>query len=123
MIEGRFDPDIWQQQCQQFLVATGISVSTISRVLNRDETIRVSTQTEQRIFEVAQQLGYAPAHRHGKGETRRGASRLKMGIAQMAAVLSIFCMVVYKRGYRLTDEFYHHVLAVLRDEESRAAGE
>ena len=74
-------------------------------------------------FEVAQQLGYAPAHRHGKGETRRGASRLKMGIAQMAAVLSIFCMVVYKRGYRLTDEFYHHVPAVLRGEESRAAGE
>ena len=32
---------------------------------------------------MAQQLGYAPAHRHGKGETRRGASRLKMGIAQM----------------------------------------
>ena len=25
------------------------------------------------------------------------------------AVLSIFCMVLYKRGYRLTDEFYHHV--------------
>lgn len=45
------------------------------------------------------------------------------GIAQMAAVLSIFCMVVYKRGYRLTDEFYHHVPAVLRGEESRAAGE
>jgi len=42
------------------------------------------------------------------------------GIAQMAAVPSILCMVVYKRGYRLTDEFYHHVL---RGEESRAAGE
>lgn len=33
------------------------------------------------------------------------------GIARMAAVPSIFCMVVYKRGYRLTDEFYHHVPA------------
>lgn len=53
-------------------VATGISVSTISRVLNRDETISVSTQTEQRIFEVAQQLGYAPAHRHGKGRPGAG---------------------------------------------------
>lgn len=42
------------------------------------------------------------------------------GISRMAAVPSIFCMVVYKRGYRLTDEFYHHVL---RGEESRAAGE
>ena len=42
------------------------------RVLNWDETIRVSTQTEQRIFEVAQQLGYAPAHRHGKGRPGAG---------------------------------------------------
>ncbi len=32
------------------------------------------------------------------------------GIARMAAVPSIFCRVVYKRGYRLTEEFYHHVL-------------
>ena len=40
--------------------ATGISTSTISRVLNRDKTISVSAQTQQRIFDVARGLGYVP---------------------------------------------------------------
>ena len=39
----------------------------------------------------------------------------------LPAVLSILCLVVYKRGYRLTDEYYHHILRVLRGEESRSA--
>lgn len=61
--------------------------------------------------------------RRNKKEALCAAYTGVAGIARMAAVLSIFCMVVYKRGYRLTDEFCHHVPAVLRDEESRAAGE
>lgn len=32
------------------------------------------------------------------------------------AILSLLCLVVYKKGYKLNDEFYHHVLAVLRGE-------
>lgn len=63
--------------------ATGISVSTISRVLNRDETISVSAQTQARIFSVAQELGYIPARRRARPEGRHAAGSLKMGIAQM----------------------------------------
>lgn len=37
----------------------------------------------------------------------------------LPALLSILCLVVYKRGYKLNDEFYHHILAVLRGEESK----
>ena len=37
--------------------ATGISVSTISRVLNQDESISVTSQTQQKILEAAQALG------------------------------------------------------------------
>ena len=40
--------------------ATGISVSTISRVLNQDESISVTSQTQQKILEAAQALGYVP---------------------------------------------------------------
>lgn len=58
--------------------------------------------------------------RRNKKEALCAAYTGVAGIARMAAVPSIFCRVVYKRGYRLTDEFYHHVL---RGEESRAAGE
>ena len=41
----------------------------------------------------------------------------------LPAVLSILCLVVYKKGYRMNDKFYHHVLAVLRGEESRNPNE
>ncbi|MGI5962598.1 MAG: melibiose:sodium transporter MelB [Lawsonibacter sp.] len=37
----------------------------------------------------------------------------------LPAVLSILCLVVYRRGYRLNDSFYHHIIAVLHGEESR----
>lgn len=36
----------------------------------------------------------------------------------LPAILSVLCLVVYRRGYRLNDQFYHHILAVLRGEES-----
>lgn len=61
--------------------ATGISVSTISRVLNGDETLSVTAQTEQRIREAAERLGYVPRGR-GRGESPRGRTG-RMGIAQM----------------------------------------
>ena len=41
----------------------------------------------------------------------------------LPAVLSILCLVVYKKGYRMNDKFYHHILAVLRGEESRNLNE
>ena len=55
--------------------ATGISVSTISRVLNQDESISVTSQTQQKILEAAQALGYVPV-RSRKSE---GDRTLKMG--------------------------------------------
>ena len=41
----------------------------------------------------------------------------------LPAVLSVLCLAVYKRGYRLNDKFYHHIIAVLHGEESRDQGE
>ncbi|MED4987112.1 LacI family DNA-binding transcriptional regulator, partial [Geobacillus stearothermophilus] len=36
----------------------GVSVATVSRVLNYDATLSVSDETRRRIFEVAQELNY-----------------------------------------------------------------
>lgn len=47
--------------------ATGISISTISRVLNRDETISVTPQTQQRILDAARTLGYTPVRSRSRG--------------------------------------------------------
>lgn len=62
--------------------ATGISISTISRVLNEDDTISVSVQTAQRIADAARKLGYVPSRRRGKAE-HKAAGKYRMGIAQM----------------------------------------
>lgn len=61
--------------------ATGISVSTISRVLNQDGSISVTPQTQQKIFDAAKALGYTPVRSRSKGGTAHTA--LRMGIAQM----------------------------------------
>ena len=61
--------------------ATGISISTISRVLNQDGSISVTPQTQQRIQDAARELGYIPIRSRNR-EGERGAA-LRMGIAQM----------------------------------------
>jgi LacI family transcriptional regulator len=63
--------------------ATGISVSTISRVLNQDETISVTPQTHQKILDTARSMGYVPIRNRAKPDLDRPSSILKMGIAQM----------------------------------------
>ncbi len=47
---------------------TGVSVTTISRVLNHDETIAVSRETNRAIFEAAYELGYQPPRRRKQQE-------------------------------------------------------
>lgn len=40
--------------------AAGVSVTTVSRILNEVEGKRINTETRQRALETARQLGYAP---------------------------------------------------------------
>lgn len=44
----------------------GVSLSTVSRVLNYDTTLSVSDDTRQRIFEIAEELNYTKAKRAPK---------------------------------------------------------
>ena len=64
-------------------------------------------------------IGFVPNAQQSEG-TMMG---MRVIMILLSAVLSVLCLVVYKRGYRLNDAFYHHILAVLRGEESRVAGE
>ncbi|MEU0435975.1 LacI family DNA-binding transcriptional regulator [Streptomyces sp. NPDC006290] len=40
--------------------AAGVSVTTVSHILNEVEGKRVNTETRQRVLQTARQLGYAP---------------------------------------------------------------
>ena len=64
-------------------------------------------------------IGFVP------NEVQSDFTKMGMRIIMIAlpAILSVLCLVVYKRGYKLNDKFYHHILAVLRGEESRVQGE
>lgn len=54
-----------------------VSIATVSRVLNFDESLNVSESTKKRIFETAQALQYT------KGSTKKGRQKaIKIGIAQ-----------------------------------------
>lgn len=45
---------------KQIAKMSNVSMSTVSRVLNRDETIVVSTQVKNKIFDIAHELNYIP---------------------------------------------------------------
>ncbi len=67
----------------------GVSIATVSRVLNLDTTLNVSEETKQRIFETAEAMQYTTHHK--KKEKRQ----LTIGIAQW-----------YTHDQELTDPYY-----------------
>lgn len=95
----------------------------------RNESIVFSTQTFVVKFAGAfsgfiaaaslDPIGFVP------NEVQSAGTIMGMRIIMIAlpAVLSVLCLAVYKRGYRLNDKFYHHIIAVLHGEESRDQGE
>ena len=67
----------------------GVSIATVSRVLNFDETLNVSEDTKKRIFEIAEGLNYTSSHKRKKDKT------LRIGIAQW-----------YTKEQELKDPYY-----------------
>ena len=43
----------------------GVSIATVSRVLNEDATMSVNENTRKKIFATAEQLGYKKHHKAG----------------------------------------------------------
>ena len=69
-----------------------VSQATVSRVLNRDETLNVSVQTRERIFHIAAELGYKTiVQRYGKENEIRESEKItaRIGIAQMLDVAQL----------------------------------
>ncbi len=67
----------------------GVSIATVSRVLNLDNTLNVSEETRQRIFETAEKMQYQSPHQ------KKLSKQLTIGIAQW-----------YTHNQELTDPYY-----------------
>lgn len=61
---------------------TGVSATTISRVLNNDETLAVSEETKRAIFETAYELGYVTPRRRKQLE-----NTLRIGVADWKIIV------------------------------------
>lgn len=62
---------------------TGVSVTTVSRVLNRDETLAVAEKTSRLIFETAFELNYLPPRRRNVTKSKI----LRIGVVDWHIVL------------------------------------
>lgn len=58
--------------------AAQVSATTVSRVLNRDESLSVSAEVRARIFEAAHALGYAPPRQRRAAQAKK---KLVIGVA------------------------------------------
>lgn len=68
----------------------GVSIATVSRVLNFDDTLNVAETTKKRIFEVAEELDYVPMR-----ERKNKQTRYTVGIANW-----------YSKEQELNDPYY-----------------
>ena len=57
-----------------------VSSSTVSRVLNKDETLSVTKETRQNILQVAKDLKYIPVKKRGTTKDSSHKSKAKVGI-------------------------------------------
>lgn len=65
----------------------GVSVATVSRVLNYDTTLSVSDETRKRIFEIAQELNYkTPRERNQMSAKERLVLALSTGTRNLKSL-------------------------------------
>lgn len=72
----------------------GVSVGTVSRVLNHDSTISVSDETKIKIFEIAEEMQYKTLKQR-KSNSKNKISKLRVGIVEM-----------YSHSEQLQDPYY-----------------
>ncbi len=84
--------------------AVGVSVGTVSRVLNHDSTISVGDDTKIKIFEVAEEMQYKTLKQR-KTSSKIKNNKLRVGIVEM-----------YNHSQQLQDPYYLLLRSVVEKE-------
>ncbi|MGL5328770.1 MAG: LacI family DNA-binding transcriptional regulator, partial [Peptostreptococcaceae bacterium] len=82
----------------------GVSVGTVSRVLNNDTSLSVSDETKVKIFEIAEEMQYKTLKQR-KVNCKTNSSKLKIGIVEM-----------YTYSEQLQDPYYLLLRSVVERE-------
>ena len=80
---------------KQIADEVGVSVGTVSRVLNNDTTISVSNETKIKIFDVAEEMQYKTLKQRKIDNKSKSLNKLRVGIVEM-----------YEPSEQLEDPYY-----------------
>lgn len=92
----------------QIAKKSGVSTSTVSRVLNHDPTISVSTDTKLRIFEVAEELDYKTVKERKEEEQKKKSP------------LNVVILDWYSEIELLNDPYYLYLMNTVQAQCTRA---
>ncbi|MDY4969877.1 MAG: LacI family DNA-binding transcriptional regulator [Lachnospiraceae bacterium] len=99
----------------------GVSIATVSRVLNHDETLNAQAETKQRIFEIAEEMEYEP-----RAQKKR-KKKLKIGVfysysPQEELEDPYYLCIRLAIEKRLEEEGHRKQVVALEDTEDSLAG-
>ena len=105
---------------KEIAAKAGVSIATVSRVLNHDETLNVMAETKQRIFEVAEELDYEVRSRNRK-------KKLKVGVfysysRQEELEDPYYLCIRFSIEKQLEDDQYRRTLVTLADTAESLSG-
>ncbi len=92
---------------KEIAVKAGVSPATVSRVLNHDTTLSVSTETKMRVFEIAEELDYKTVRERKNNITEN--KRLSFGVVDWYSELEL-----------LDDPYYLYLMTTIEKECSDA---
>ena len=89
----------------------GVSPATVSRVLNNDQTYKITNETKQNVFRAVTELGYKPLiKRNSRTESSVTGQRFSVG-----------CLLATTRG-KYKDPYYLSILSGIEEETERQGG-
>jgi LacI family transcriptional regulator len=91
--------------------AAGVSPATVSRVLNNDQTYKITDETKQNVLRAVTELGYQPMIRKADRNARPKAEQR----------FSIGCLLATTRG-KYRDPYYLSILSGVEEEMERQGG-
>lgn len=89
----------------------GVSISTVSRVLNQPNTKAASPKVQERIWEIVRKSGYVP---------NPVARELKASVQRQPAMRSIYGLIACPPGEVRDDPFFTRIIASIEQEAMRS---
>ena len=82
----------------------GVSIATVSRVMNNDTTYKITEETRDKVWRAIVELDYkAPAARHRSAASKEAADVRRVGC------------IISRRGKKYSDPYYLSILSAIED--------